>query len=138
MLIDDSFIYNLRSDAKEIIAQIITVPEVLARLANDDTWFVRSIVAQNPNTLPETLERLANDEDWCVRYYVAKNPNTSPEVLERLVDDKNSSVRANAACNPNYKKPNTIQFTNEQMVALKCLIESASNPHLQEFLKNAD
>jgi hypothetical protein len=138
MLIDDSFIYNLRSDAKEIIAQVITVPEVLARLANDDTWFVRYCVARNPNTSPETLERLANDNDRYVRWQVAQNPNTPPKTLERLANDKDSSVRRHVKENPNYKKPNTIQFTNEQMVALKCLIESASNPHLQEFLKNAD
>jgi hypothetical protein len=138
MLIDDSFIYNLKSDERKIIAQIITVPEVLARLANDNNSIVRCHVAWNRNTPPEALDRLVNDDDDWVRFRVAQNPNTSTETLERLANDRSSSVRANAACNPNYKKPNTIQFTNDQMVALKSLIESASNPHLQEFLKNVD
>jgi hypothetical protein len=138
MFIDDSFIYSLSIGAKRELAIVITSPEVMNRLAKDNDNIVRCGVAYNPNTPPEALERLANDEESFVRRMVACNPNTPPEALERLANDDDPGVRREVAKNPNYKKPNTNQITNEQLVALKSLIESASNPHLQEFLKNVD
>jgi hypothetical protein len=164
MFIDDSFIYSLSIGAKRELAIVITSPEVMNRLAkdndnivrcevarnsntspetldllaNDENSFVRRNVAENTNTPPEALERLANDKEWAVRCRVAINHNTSPETLERLAIDKNGDVRYWVAKNPNYKKPKTNHITNEQLVALKSLIESASSPHLQELLKNAD
>lgn len=138
MLIDDSFIYDLSSKCREGIAIIIKDAGVLNRLAEDESVSVRWFVAENPNTSPETLDRLSFDKQVTVRRIVAYNPNTLPETLDRLASDKYWEVRSFAVKNQNYKKPNTNQFTNEQLSALKTLIESASNPHLQELLKNAN
>ena len=111
MLIDDSFIYELDSTCRGKIARIIKDPDV--------------------------LNCLAEDEDEWVRWDVASNPNTPPETLDRLAKDKIVFVKHVAINNPNYKnEPSNIQVTNEQMVALKTLIESASDPHLQEMLQH--
>lgn len=111
MLIDDSFIYELDSTCRVKIARIIEDPDV--------------------------LNCLVKDEDSFVRCAVALNINTPPEILDRLAKDKNLVVLNTAINNPNYKnEPTNIQVTNEQMVALKTLIESASDPHLQEILQH--
>ena len=136
MLIDDSFIYELDSTGREKIARIIKDPEVLNRLAEDEEIYVRLEVASNPYTPPEALDRLSYDEDYGVRFNIARHSNTSPETLDRLAKDKISFVKQSAISNPNYKNPTNIQVTNEQMVALKTLIESASDPHLQEILQH--
>jgi hypothetical protein len=61
--------------------------EQLDLLANDKDWFVRVVVAENPNTPPEALDRLANDVDSGVRWYVAKNPNT-PQYIKTYLKIK--------------------------------------------------
>ena len=82
-----------------------TPPEILARLANDNDYYVIQYVAGNPNTPPETLERLANDEDYGVLYCVAENPNTPQESLKNLANDNNRTVAYYARNNKNYNNP---------------------------------
>jgi hypothetical protein len=64
-------------------SQLETLAE-LDRLANDPHCVIRSIVARNPYTLPETLARLADDVSDNVRYWVTENPNTPQYVKEYL------------------------------------------------------
>jgi hypothetical protein len=71
-----------------------TSPETLARLANDDDYWVCNMVAENPNTPPETLDLLVVDGNSLNCYCVACNINTLPETLERLANygDQNAHI----------------------------------------------
>ena len=75
--------------------------ELLAKLAGDKNWRVRSSVATNPNTSPETLKVLAGDEDWRVRETVAKNSVCPSELLGCLARDGNGDVCVAVARNIN-------------------------------------
>jgi hypothetical protein len=51
----------------------------------DDFEYIESWnAAINHNTLPETLARLANDKFWFVRHYVARNPSTQQYLKDYL------------------------------------------------------
>jgi len=74
-------------------------------LSKDGDWYVRCLVAQNPNTTPETLNYLSNNEDFRVRWNVAWNPNTSPETLKQMsIDEDNETVKSFIKNNPNYSE----------------------------------
>ncbi|HAE76136.1 MAG TPA: hypothetical protein DCG52_07050 [Alphaproteobacteria bacterium] len=51
---------------------------LLAKLAEDEDWVVRSFVAENNKTPVSALEKLAGDEDRNVRCKVVQNVNTHP------------------------------------------------------------
>jgi hypothetical protein len=46
--------------------------------------YERCVVARNLNTSPETLERLANDDYFWVRRLVVNNPNTPQYIKDYL------------------------------------------------------
>ena len=62
------------------LAKTTTDISILEKLSDDEDWWVRNPVAENPNTPVHILEKLSDDEDWWVRGHVAKNPNTPPEL----------------------------------------------------------
>lgn len=75
---------HLHFSERSRIARTSKNPNTLKTLATDEEWFVRSYVAENPNTPLEVLKILANDEDSIVREYVLENKNTT-ELIRRLV-----------------------------------------------------
>ena len=89
----------------------IKVPEFLDYLSKDKDWYVRCLVAQNPNTTSETLDELSRDEYVGVRYFVARNPNTSPETLKQMAidEDDDDDVKYHIKINPNCSEE-TISF----------------------------
>ena len=63
---------------KELLAELakhIDIPESLSELANDEEWYIRCIVAENPNTPPNALSKLAEDNSAAVRKLAKSNPN---------------------------------------------------------------
>jgi hypothetical protein len=65
----------LLTDDKRKWARNLTTPtEVLAELASDRDWFVRYLVASNPNASVDTLGKLRRDNDPDVRYHAAVKP----------------------------------------------------------------
>jgi hypothetical protein len=86
---------------RHAIAEDSGVPaEVLANLASDNKFHVRSAVARNPTTPVEALAILARDKDGRVREWVAWNPTMPAEVLAILARDKDERVRSTVAENP--------------------------------------
>jgi hypothetical protein len=83
---------------------------VLAELAKDSYWSVRRSVAGNPNTSGALLAELAKDSDKDVRSSAAGNPNTSGAVLAELAKDSDNNVRRSAAGNPNADEPIKYKF----------------------------
>ena len=76
----------------------------------NESVYVRSSAAGNPNTSSAVLAELAKDSDWSVRRSVAGNPNTSGAVLAELAKDSDWSVRRSAAGNPNADEPIKYKF----------------------------
>ena len=76
----------------------------------NESVYVRSSVAGNPNTSGAVLAELAKDSDCIVRSSVAGNPNTSGAVLAELAKDSDWSVRSSAAGNPNADEPIKYKF----------------------------
>ena len=76
----------------------------------NESVYVRSRAAGNPNTSGAVLAELAKDSDWLVRSSVAGNPNTSGAVLAELAKDSDCIVRSRAAGNPNADEPIKYKF----------------------------
>nr|UWI38793.1 MAG: Leucine rich repeat variant [Bacteriophage sp.] len=58
----------------------------------NESVYVRSSAAGNPNTSGAVLAELAKDSDCIVRSSAAGNPNTSGAVLAELAKDSHWSV----------------------------------------------
>ncbi|MBI5164659.1 MAG: NACHT domain-containing protein, partial [Magnetospirillum sp.] len=80
-------------------ADAATPPDILAKLAEDHSGYVRSSVVQNPTTPPDILIKLAEDPNFGVRKSVAGNPATPPDVLVKLAEDQEKWVRGGVAKN---------------------------------------
>ena len=76
----------------------------------NESVYVRSSAAGNPNTSGAVLAELAKDPDNDVRSSAAGNPNTSGAVLAELAKDSHWSVRRSAAGNPNADEPIKYKF----------------------------
>ena len=76
----------------------------------NESVYVRSSAACNPNTSGAVLAELAKDSYWSVRRSVAGNPNTSGAVLAELAKDSDNNVRRSAAGNPNADEPIKYKF----------------------------
>ena len=100
-----------------------TPPEILAKLANDESYDVCDSAIRNPNmpvkfieeiledeyadeeqlrsvadslfTPVKIIEKLAKNDSWYVRYGVAENPRTPIEILKKFAEDEEeeNSVR---------------------------------------------
>ena len=62
------------------LAKTTTDISLLEKLSDDEDWWVRNAVAENPNTPTHLLEKLSDDKDEWVRKVIANNPNTPPEL----------------------------------------------------------
>ena len=76
----------------------------------NESVYVRSSAACNPNTSGALLAELAKDSDWSVRNSAACNPYTSGAVLAELAKDSDNNVRRSAAGNPNADEPIKYKF----------------------------
>jgi uncharacterized membrane-anchored protein YjiN (DUF445 family) len=81
-------------DMRKWVAYNKTVPlEILATLASDPDWYVRSTVAMKRKLTPDLLEQLAADESESIRMQVARHRHTARSTLERLRDDPWDQIR---------------------------------------------
>ncbi len=81
-----------------------TPPDVLARLALDESFEVRLYVAENAQTPPEALTVLAGDGVAIVRGDVAANVHTPLEILARLAGDTEPEIWEPATRNMIWSK----------------------------------
>ncbi len=83
------------SVAKRIaMAKKLTQPELLAKLAQDESLEVRLAVAENYHTDGNTLVHLSQEADMGLRLCVAEHSEVLPATLERLVQDAEPEIRA--------------------------------------------
>ncbi|MBE0467997.1 MAG: hypothetical protein IBX55_00515 [Methyloprofundus sp.] len=82
---------------KEVAGNFKTPPDVLIDLIND-SWIVRSFLAENPNSPVELLIKLADDEDEYVRSRLATNLKAPVDLLVKLSKD-GQNVRMSVAEN---------------------------------------
>lgn len=81
-----------------------TPADVLAELALDPAWQVRTRVCLHHNVPASTLEMLSLDKTYQVRWHVASDPRTPPAVLGRMLRDEYPQVRRAAASNPSLPR----------------------------------
>ena len=106
---------------------------VLAELAKDSDCFVRRSAACNPNTSGALLAELAKDSDKDVRSSAAGNPNTSGAVLAELAKDSYWSVRRSVAGNPNTSGAVLAELAKDSDNNVRR--SAAGNPNADEPIK---
>jgi hypothetical protein len=77
----------------------VSNPQILDKLSNNNSIYVRAAVARNRATSPETLDKLSNDKSEKIRRVVAGNTSTSPETLDKLSNHISRDVRVQVAAN---------------------------------------
>ncbi|MBD2206121.1 hypothetical protein H6G33_28350 [Calothrix sp. FACHB-1219] len=93
--------------------------EILVKLANYKTSWIRSAVAHHPNTPIFALEPLINDDYSPVLWAIARRADTPPQFLERLLlrftDTKNQDYEqiCYAICDRREIPPNLLEFLME-------------------------
>lgn len=89
-----SIIYDRWHYDYSICYNIATLPnapeDVLAKLAQHDSWSIRRCVAENPGTPVWLLEKLAKDSDVDVIQGVVQNSNTPQKLLLHLAETTKS------------------------------------------------
>lgn len=87
---------------------IASLPEIVAKFADDLDKWVRLFLAGNPAiaSFPDVAAKLAADEDFAVRRNLATNPEIVkfPEVAAKIAGDEFSLVRESLAANPALAK----------------------------------
>lgn len=82
--------------SKRSIADHAVDPEILAKLASDEDYWVRYHVACNPSTDPEIVMQLLDDEEWWVRIGAIEHVNDL-SMIDQCVDDPYFAVREKVA-----------------------------------------
>ena len=72
------------------LANNVSLPAVLEKLAGDSDTYVRRIIADNPSTPSTVLEKLAGDSSEHVRMRVERHPNTPAALREKLRRELNA------------------------------------------------
>ena len=73
---------------------------LLATLAEDESWEVQLAVAENNNTPEDALDKLSYSENNCIVIAVAENESTGITTLLRLAKSPLKAVRRAVASNP--------------------------------------
>ncbi len=110
-------------------------PELLMKLAQDESPQVRQAVASKANTSVTILFVLALDEDSEVRQKLASNSNTPITILERLAQDTAPSVRQAVVNNNNTPVALLEQLAHDDN--LEILKAIAQNPHTPAQLRQS-
>ena len=66
--------------------------EVLEKLAEDSSFFVRFRVANNPNASSQTLEKLAGEFHYGINCAVAENASITEKAIIILIDKGNEDI----------------------------------------------
>ena len=85
---------DFRTLAERIAFNPNTPPEILEKLSNSRSWYVRKSVASNVNTPSVALSLLGRSEDQYIRQAVAENVGSDVETIRILAQDKVWHVRA--------------------------------------------
>ena len=93
--------------------------DIMERLSEDDHETVRSSVAYWTKD-PNILDKLADDESWRTRERVAKNKSTSESTLEKLINDRSPDARMYAKINLRNRSRNR-QVNERKRYSLKFL-----------------
>ena len=105
------------------------IPEETAnKIAENNSNYVRRLIAINPNISIDLISKLSRDNESCVRLGVAKNINTSPKILQILASDTDYLVRQAVADHPNITKKTLDKLKNDNNVNVREQV--AKNPNI--------
>ena len=99
--------------------------EIVRALANDNSGFVRIVVACRDGLDDELINQLANDSDYRVRLAIASRKDLSPDLIAKLIVDETPMVRCRVISRQ--------KLTDEQIRYLK---ENDTYPQVKFLLEN--
>ena len=99
--------------------------EIVRALANDNSGFVRIVVACRDGLDDELINQLANDSDYRVRLALASRKDLSPDLIAKLIVDETPMVRCRVISRQ--------KLTDEQIRYLK---ENDTDPQVKFLLEN--
>lgn len=91
-------------------------------LNTEIAFWVRELVAKNPNTPRDTIELLLHDETYSVVNAAIVNPNIAQETLERLLSDPKHQFLA--ASNPSIPSSTLIQLASSNVEEIRMGVAS--------------
>lgn len=119
ILMADSEFFGIRIF---VASNLDTPPEILTRLAKEDSPAIQSAISHNPNT-PETVrETLQNQDDFISQVScdfkavetLARNPNTAPELLLKIASESHDYMACIFAVrNPNFPSESLMGFCDK-------------------------
>lgn len=99
--------------------------EMINALANDESFFVRIVVANRANLTDGLKEKFANDCDTHVRFATASRSDLPSDLIAKLITDKKPQVRCRIISHQ--------KLIDEQIRYLK---ENDTDPQVQYLLEN--
>ena len=113
-LINDNLNHS-DSDRRELVAKNLNLTsDLLSKLADDKSQYVRRNAATNKNTHGEVLDKLLTDTSVFVRMHAANNPNATKEQLSRAMLDDDAHVRKSVVANPSATKHHIDRALNDK------------------------
>lgn len=101
--------------------------EMVHTLANDNSGFVRIVVACRDGLADELINKFANDSDYHVRLALSSRKDLSPDLIAKLIADEKPMVRCRAiSCQ---------KLTDEQIQYLK---ENDTDTQVQFLLESIE
>ena len=127
-----------REDFVVLILNAEPSPQVLAKLSNDESVYIRQDVAKNTAMPPEALANLSDDKDEYVRWGVAINTATPPELLTKLSNDESRYIRQGVAKNTAMSPEALVNLSDDEdeSVRLGVASNTATPPEVLANLSN--
>lgn len=115
--------YTLSLEARSVFTDRERLAEIYRKAEDLDNSKLLSYLAKNRNTAPDILEKLANEESFSIRRAVALNPNTPPATLVVLSDDQAPAVRRNVCLNDSVPEEVVVKLCNDSVIIVRSTAE---------------
>ncbi|GGA06784.1 hypothetical protein [Okeania sp. KiyG1] len=103
---------------------------ILAKLAQDPSAKIRSLLVYHPNMTSELWQQIAQDEDKDVREYIASSIDTPIHILETLALDTDTEVRQKVAANPNTPTTSLDILYQDYMAEVRTAVAGNQNSNV--------
>jgi hypothetical protein len=113
-----------------------TPPEVLARLAEEESEWILNPVAGNPNTTVATLRKLHHHprRTWRLYYTLARNPNFPADLLARMAAQQDASCRRSVCWNPAAPLELLVSLSRDPDASVRSAVAGLTRTPLEALL----
>ena len=116
-----------KEQMKKIAKDPVALEKETANMATDERYyFIKQVLNSGPSL--EVFEKISNDEDYYIRKLVAENPSTPSEVLLKIVQNRgeNFKIRLFAMKNPSMPIESLVKLADSQLAGFRSAV--ALNP----------